>query len=192
MPSQTGFHHDARRCTGCRTCIMACRSYHRLEPGQQWREVYAYPEQPDFPGRHFLSVACNHCEQPECLRVCPNGAYEKRADGLVIQDPALCTGCRLCTVACPHGAPRYSARQRKTGKCDFCNDRVGNGQAPVCVDACPTGALHMINLQTFADAGALATVPGFPGSALTRPAVRYTVPDPLQRRPGDEQHPDAE
>jgi Fe-S-cluster-containing dehydrogenase component len=183
MTEQLGFHHDARRCTGCRTCVMACRSENRLEPGLQFRDVFPYREDPHSPARHYLSVGCNHCEQPECLRVCTNGAYQKGPDGVVTHDPAKCTGCRLCTVACPHGAPRYSARQRKTFKCGLCPERRAAGEQPACVAACPTGALTVIDLRTFADPSALCTVPGFPGSALTRPSVRFTAPE---RREPDE------
>jgi len=164
---------------------MACRSEHRLEPLLTWREVYAYREDPRSPGRHYLSVACSHCEHPECLRVCPGGAYQKRADGVVTQDPSRCTGCRLCTLACPHGAPRYSARQHKTSKCGFCAERLAAGNPPACVAACPTGALTMIDLHTFSDPNALTTVPGFPGSDLTNPSVRFTVPEPVSDERGE-------
>ena len=170
---QLGFHHDIRRCIGCRACLMACRSIHGLERGMKWREVYSYRAE---PGRFYLSVACNHCENPECVRVCLAGAYTKRPDGVVIQDPAKCTGCRLCTLTCPHGVPRYSVTRRKVTKCDFCADRLAAGMPPACIAACPTSALSVIDLTTFDQPGALASVPGFPDSPLTTPSVRFTLP----------------
>lgn len=155
---------------------MACRNQHRLEPGVQRREVYPFREDPAAPGRHFLSVSCGHCREPECLRVCQAGALAKTADGLVLPDLARCTGCRLCSLACPHGSPRFSVRTRKITKCTFCHDRLEQGLLPACVGACPAGALTVIDLDTFAGPCALATVPGFPGSEITTPSLRFTVP----------------
>lgn len=186
MNGQLGFHHDMRRCMGCRSCLMACRNENRLEPGLQWRDVFAYREDPRTPGRHFLSLSCNHCERPECIRVCPNRAYTKQPDGAVVQDPARCTGCRLCALACPYGAPRYAAGERKTSKCSLCADRRTQGRRPACVDACLTGALKVIDLSEFADPAASNVVPGFPSSDVTLPSVRFTPPvrrrSPLERR----------
>lgn len=185
MQQQLGFHHNMRRCTGCRSCLMACRNEHRLDPGVQWREVYPFREDPDAPGRHFLSVACNHCEAPECLRVCPAGAYQKRPDGIVMQDAYRCTGCKLCTMACPYGAPRYQPRQRKTSKCDFCTERLAEGRDPACVAACPTSALTMIDLGAADRPETVSTVPGFPSSDITTPSVRFTVPAPRRSLRGN-------
>ena len=180
LGTQLGFHHDMRRCTGCRACLMACRNSRGLELGMKWREVYAYRDE---PGRHYLSVACNHCANPECLRVCASGVYSKREDGVVIQNTANCTGCRLCTLTCPHGAPRYSAKLHKVTKCDLCAERLAASGQPACVAACPTRALSVINVSTADLPGAVAAVPGFPGSAVTMPSVRFTVP--ARRQPGE-------
>jgi len=170
------FLHDARRCTGCRTCAAACRNQHRLEPGLTLREVYAYREEPTDPRRHFLSVACHHCAEPECVRVCPTGAQFKRADGLVIQNHDQCLGCRLCMIACPYGSPRYSARERKVVKCDLCVDRLEAGREPACVEACHTRALRLIDLDTYTGDWVAPNVPGFPARAFTDPSIRFVVP----------------
>lgn len=175
--AQLGFHHDMRRCTGCRSCLMACRGENGLEPGLQWREVFAYREDSAAPARHYLSLSCNHCENPDCLRVCPNTSYTKGPDGVVTQDHSRCTGCRLCTLACPYGAPRYSARERKSSKCSLCPDLRARGANPACVTACSTGALKLVTLSEAGLSGVTDTVPGFPSSGVTRPSVRFTVPD---------------
>jgi Fe-S-cluster-containing dehydrogenase component len=182
MNTQLGFHHDMRRCTGCRACVMACRSANHLEYGLQWREVIAYREDPEAPGRHFLSLSCNHCESPECLRVCKEGAFQKQEDGAVLHLADRCTGCRLCTLTCPYGAPRYSATLRKVSKCNLCPDRLAQGLQPACVAACPTGALSLVNLRQFDQPAATSAVPGFPTSDITTPSVRFTVPDARRGR----------
>ena len=181
MRRQLGFHHDMQRCTGCRACVVACRNHRRLEGGLKWREVYPYPQE---PGRHFLSVACNHCENPECVRVCARGAFQKMADGTVVQDSSRCSGCRLCTLTCPYGAPRYSPRQRKVSKCDFCQARREAGLDLACTAACPTRALSVIDLTDASVVEGVASVPGFPGGAITTPSVRFTLPERGQRSHG--------
>ena len=40
-------------------------------------------------------LACQHCENPACPKVCPVQATYPREDGLVMQDPQRCIGCRF-------------------------------------------------------------------------------------------------
>jgi len=170
-----GFAHDTNRCTGCRACTAACQSHRGLEPGVEWREVYAYPEEPTSPQRHYLSVACNHCRTPECARVCPTGSIYRRADGLVLQNLQVCNGCRLCVLTCPYHAPRYSPRQKKVTKCDLCVERLDEGLRPACVAACPTDALQLVDLDQ-GSGGDSPRIPGFPDVPYTDPSVRFITP----------------
>ena len=100
---------------------------------------------------YFLSVACHHCERPACLAACPSGAYEKRADGIVVHHEEKCIGCRYCEMACPFGAPRYSEEKGVMTKCHLCHHRLDGGERPACVAACPTEALQGVERK----AGAL-------------------------------------
>ena len=66
-------------------------------------------ESGDFPDvtRLFVSMACNHCDDPVCLKGCPTRAYTKHAEyGAVLQDPDTCFGCGYCTWVCPYNAPQ--------------------------------------------------------------------------------------
>jgi anaerobic dimethyl sulfoxide reductase subunit B (iron-sulfur subunit) len=89
-----------------------------------------------------LSVSCAHCEQPACAAACPEDAILKREnDGVVIIDAGKCTGCHVCESACEYGAIQFRSDDAVAEKCDFCVERIGKGEAPVCVAACPMRAL---------------------------------------------------
>ncbi len=90
---------------------------------------------------YYLSISCNHCEDPACTKVCPSGAMHKRDDGFVVVNEEVCIGCRYCHMACPYGAPQYNAAKGHMTKCDGCYDRVAEGKKPICVESCPLRAL---------------------------------------------------
>ena len=93
---QFGFYIDATRCTNCKTCEIACQDFQQAAPGQRFRRVRSF-EGGEFPlvYAYNISMSCNHCEDAECVRNCPTGAYSKRAsDGIVVHDPERCIGCR--------------------------------------------------------------------------------------------------
>jgi Fe-S-cluster-containing dehydrogenase component len=97
--------------------------------------------------------SCLHCEEPDCVTVCPTGASYKRAeDGIVLVDPDMCIGCKLCSWACPYGAREYDYADGVMKKCTLCVDRIYNqnlepeDRMPACVRACPTGARHFGDL----------------------------------------------
>ena len=39
---QYGFFIDISRCTGCKTCALACKDYKDIGPNQNFRRVYEY------------------------------------------------------------------------------------------------------------------------------------------------------
>lgn len=132
-----GFYIDNKGCYGCMTCSMACittripgnrATYMRRVADILLDERQAYS---------FLSMSCNHCEEPACLANCPVGAYEKLDNGIVKQDHQLCIGCQTCVRACPYAAPVYDEEEGKTYKCDMCYELQEQGELPACVQACP-------------------------------------------------------
>ncbi len=143
MSRQYGFYLDADGCSGCGTCVIACKDKNNLPVGGLWRRL---EEREKGEGisffAYYLSLACHHCHQPACVESCPEGALYKRKDnGLVLLEDENCSGCRLCLEACPYGALRYDREREKAGKCDGCIELVLAKEKPACVSACPLRVL---------------------------------------------------
>ena len=129
---------DTRRCVGCHACSVACKTENDVPLGatRSWVE---YVEKGSFPNvtRHFLPRLCNHCSEPQCVKVCPTGAtYKRKSDGIVVVDADVCIGCKYCIQACPYDARFINPRTGTADKCDFCLHRVKEGIAPACVNTC--------------------------------------------------------
>lgn len=146
MTTQYGFFIDVDGCYGCKTCTMACKSENATPEGVSWRKVREHTsENPN--SQDFISMACNHCDEPQCAKVCPAKTYTKRDDGIVVQDHEKCIGCKMCIMACPYNTPSYDAARGKTSKCDLCADRIDKGQQPRCVESCPAGVLKFGDIE---------------------------------------------
>ncbi len=178
MARQIGFFVDTTRCINCKTCEIACKDFNQSALGQRIRRVRTF-EGGEFPRvfAYNISMSCNHCEDPACVKNCPARAYTKRAaDGIVVHDPERCIGCRYCTWVCPYGAPQYDAKAGRVNKCNLCVDELDQGREPVCVAACPTRAIEVGPVDEIAGrTGATIHVRNLPSPEATRPAARYKV-----------------
>ena len=178
MSGQIGFFVDSTKCINCKTCEVACKDYNDAAIGQRLRRVRTF-EGGEFPKiyAYNISMSCNHCEDPICVRQCPAGAYTKRAgDGIVVHDPERCIGCRYCTWLCPYGAPQFDPVAGRVRKCNLCVQETEQGRTPVCVAACPLRAIEVGPLAELAGRpGATMFIRNLPAPELTRPAARYRV-----------------
>jgi anaerobic dimethyl sulfoxide reductase subunit B (iron-sulfur subunit) len=185
MTKQLAFHFQQERCGGCFTCQIACKDANDLDVGQNFRRVREFAgggyQQTGKTVVHnvyayWLSMSCNHCQQPLCVKNCPTGAMQKSAeDGVVFIDQEKCIGCRYCVMSCPYGAPQYDPKKGKTGKCDFCRHLLAQGKPPACVAACPTRVLHYGQLSELQQQyGSTRQVKGMPSPQRTNPSLVIT------------------
>ena len=76
------------RCIGCQTCAFACKMQNGVPEGMRWNRVLTEGcdvedgARGTFPNleRTYTPIACQHCENPACLRVCPTALH--LCDGL--------------------------------------------------------------------------------------------------------------
>lgn len=178
--TQYAFYFDNSRCTGCRTCEMACKDYKDLSCDIRYRKVYDYEGGATVLGEdgtvssscfmYHLSVSCNHCDNPACAKVCPTGAMHKDAEtGLVSVDEGKCIGCGYCHMACPYNSPVVDREVGHSVKCDGCAERVAQGLEPICVGACPLRALAFGTAEEMAALGVQAAIAPLPEAGLTEP-----------------------
>ncbi len=186
---QHGFHFSADHCIGCHACETACSEKNDLPAHISYRSV-GYLEGGTYPAfkRLNISMACNHCDDPVCLKGCPTRAYTKFAEyGAVLQDPDICFGCGYCTWVCPYNAPQLDLEKGEVSKCNMCVDRLEVGLKPACASACLGGALDFGIIESTPEnrEQAKTKIPGFPDPTITNPNIRFqqtkTLPKDMKR-----------
>ena len=189
---QHAFHFTADNCIGCHACEAACSEKNDLPAHISFRSV-GYVEGGSYPDftRMNISMACNHCDDPVCLKGCPTRAYTKHAEyGAVLQDPDTCFGCGYCTWVCPYNAPQLDPVEGQVSKCNMCVDRLEVGLKPACVSACLGNALNfgVVEDTPVNREEAKIQIPGFPDPEITHPNIRFQqlkdMPDEVTRTDG--------
>ena len=174
---QHGFYLNADNCIGCHACEAACSEKNDNPAHIAFRSV-GFVEGGTYPDyqRINISMACNHCDDPVCLKGCPTRAYTKFAEyGAVLQDPDICFGCGYCTWVCPYNAPQLDPVKGEVSKCNMCVDRLEVGLKPSCVSACLGNALDFGVIENIPEnrEQAQAEIPGFPTTDITHPNIRF-------------------
>ena len=77
---------DLRKCIGCNTCAVVCKSENNVPLGV-WRSWVKRVEKGTYPHakEYALPIVCNNCAKPICVTVCPVKASIQRPDGIVPQ-----------------------------------------------------------------------------------------------------------
>ena len=186
---QHGFFFTADNCIGCHACEAACSEKNENPAHLAFRSV-GYVEGGSYPDykRMNISMACNHCDDPVCLKGCPTRAYTKHVEyGAVLQDPETCFGCGYCTWVCPYNAPQLNPVKGQVSKCNMCVDRLEVGLKPACVSACLGNALDFGVIENIPEnrEQARVDIPGFPSPDITHPNIRFQqikgLPDEMKR-----------
>lgn len=141
------------RCTGCKTCELACSIAH-----SEAKDLLGAVLKAEKPVRRVsvetnadrtmnLPVQCRHCQDPKCVSACMTGAMHlDRETGLVLNREEKCVGCWMCVMVCPYGVITPSEAQKVAVKCDQC---LSEGHDPACVKSCPTSALKFLDIKSF-------------------------------------------
>jgi Fe-S-cluster-containing dehydrogenase component/DMSO reductase anchor subunit len=190
---QYAFEVNLDQCTGCKACVAACHSLNGLDDEETWRDVgLIIGGTAAQPYQQTITTACHHCEDPGCLNGCPVLAYDKDpVTGIVRHLDDQCIGCEYCVLKCPYDVPKYSKSKGIVRKCDMCHGRLSAGEAPACVQACPTEAIRITTVKRSASAEAYSNpdfLEPFPDRDYTRPTTRYVSdkPIPANARSADE------
>lgn len=191
---QYAFEVDLDACSGCKACVAGCHSLNGLDENETWRDVgQVLGGDDDHPFQQTITSACHHCADPGCLTGCPVLAYDKDpVTGIVRHLDDQCIGCSYCILKCPYDVPKYNERLGIVRKCDLCHGRLAEGEAPACVQACPTRAIKVVKVAI--DLGGPRPrvdtadfLAAAPDPATTQPTTRYVsqrrLPENL--RPAD-------
>jgi molybdopterin-containing oxidoreductase family iron-sulfur binding subunit len=203
-----GMAVDTERCVGCWSCAVICKSENDVPLGMWWNRILTKGDELDTPRvdefrdlqMSWVPLACQHCDDPPCMKVCPTSATFVDAEHgyLVEVNQEDCIGCRYCMAACPYGVrvfnwgePDYPEQGFDLGmvegrpigsveKCTMCIHRIVEGQVPSCVYSCPAQARifgdlndpegHLV--QTIQDRGATRLLE----EKGTEPKVYYLEP----------------
>ena len=191
---QYAFEVSLDRCTSCKACVAACHSLNGLDDDEAWRDVGLLTGGAEEPGwQQTVTTACHHCADPGCLTGCPVGAYEKDSTtGIVKHLDDQCIGCSYCILKCSFDVPKFSRKRGIVRKCDMCQGRLAAGEAPACVQACPTKAIRIVkrNVEEIVTEGRAGKgfLTGAPSPRSTLPSTRYVGRAvPISARPADQE-----
>ena len=138
---KAGMVVDLRRCVGCHSCSVSCKTEHGVPLGT-FRNRTQVVQQPSALSLSFVPMLCMHCADAPCMKACPSSAITRGPDGRVLVNESQCDGHQECVSACPYGAIFFHPEEQVASKCNLCEHRTEVGMKPACVEVCPTEALR--------------------------------------------------
>lgn len=162
--AKLAFYFDSSRCSACKGCQAACKTWNSLPSplGQDENPFTGSYQSPlDLNGDTRLLISfsevaggskgvewsfgrrsCFHCTNAGCVQVCPSGALAHDEEtGMVRVTEDKCIGCQYCKYSCPFNVPRHYGYNDKINKCTSCLDRVSHDRQPACVKTCQSETL---------------------------------------------------
>ena len=130
---------DIEKCSGCRTCEVACslKNTGQSNPTRSRIRVIRYERQGQF--HNFIPMVCQQCSNPLCMEACPVNAISRNPEtGAMVVDSDNCVGCRVCVMICPIGGVSIDPVTSVAYKCDLCDGD------PECVKHCDLEAIAYI------------------------------------------------
>jgi Fe-S-cluster-containing dehydrogenase component len=147
---------DVKKCLGCRCCEQACADANGNRPYWDLLEsgiplspniniLYIFLKDKNYP--IMAQSVCRQCEDAPCVKICPVKAISVNPDGIKVIDKRRCIGCHSCSIVCPFGAVYIPDKHAVATKCTLCIERKGAEGQPACIEACPNGALKLVNTK---------------------------------------------
>ena len=171
---------DLDRCSGCDSCVAACKMENQMNLGVVRNHVSAIGPTGTFPDieMYWLPMQCQQCENPGCIEVCPTGAsYRDEETGIVLVNAEDCIGCESCLTGCPYGVRQFNEDAGVVQTCTRCAQITADGDGvPACVHNCNCGARFFGDYDD-------------PESDVSRELAKYpeeaihTLPDPNNAKP---------
>ncbi len=135
------------KCMGCKSCEIACAVQHSKD-----KTLFSAVLQSPPPMKRLfveavenirMPIICRHCEDAPCLNVCISGCLYRDEKNFVRRRKERCIGCWVCIMVCPFGVITRDKEKHIAVKCDRCHKL----EIPACVNACPTHALVMTDVD---------------------------------------------
>ncbi len=141
----------SERCVGCKSCELACAVAH-----SQSKQLFTAIFEPELPrkrvfvetdGEVVMPLQCRQCSDTPCVHACMAGAMRVDPETNLVQvKREKCVGCWMCVMVCPFGVITEGPT-RAVMKCDRCREL---DYEAACVAACPTKALQLVEVDSFA------------------------------------------
>lgn len=132
---------------GCRSCEIGCAVQHSKEKALFSAVLQSPPPMKrlfvESTDEMRMPIICRHCEDAPCLRACISGCLYRDEKGFVRRKKERCIGCWTCMMMCPFGVITRDKEKHIAVKCDRCHKL----DVPACVNACPTGALVLADID---------------------------------------------